>query len=159
MKNLLLCCCADIGVLGILAFPSPKKGCIGVIQTAAVQNKHRTEMKMKIRTILLGAAIAPLFIAHTSFAQFIEVGDAPETIAGAQPTGTTGAPLTSISGSFNAVTDADLYRIFINNPATFSATTANSGTGMSIDTQLFLFTLDGFAIYMNDNEGSGASVR
>ena len=60
-----------------------------------------------------------------------------------------GQPLTAITGSIAPTgADADLYRIFITNPATFSASTVG---GSSLDTSLFLFDLNGRALIANDD--------
>ena len=113
-------------------------------------------MKMRLSIVCAGALIAPMLFAQSALAQFTEIGDAPETIAGAQPVGTSPGAITSLTGTLSSGTDADLFTIFIVNPAAFSATTVNAVTGA--DTQLFLFRLDGTPIYMNDNAPGGLSL-
>jgi MYXO-CTERM domain-containing protein len=102
-----------------------------------------------LRCIL--ASLLAFVCVNTASADFIwtEVGDAGSTLATAQHTVGLGA-MTAISGSFVGASDADLYRFTLSTPATFSATTVG-GTG--IDTQLFLFNVDGFGIAANDDTG------
>jgi hypothetical protein len=96
----------------------------------------------------MGAALAAV-LAVTSTgvaAPFVEVGDAGDTPGTAQITVGVG-PLDSITGSIDVVEFADVFRISITNPLTFSATTA----GSLLDTQLYLFNLDGTGIAFNDD--------
>ncbi len=85
---------------------------------------------------------------------WLEVGDAGDLPATAQvPTGV--GPLTSISGVIgndrpNSLLDADMYRIHIPVPGSFSATTVGTGGTLS-DTQLFLFDAAGVGVYANDD--------
>ncbi len=66
--------------------------------------------------------------------------------------------MTAINGTISSSTDADLFRIFISNPALFSATTVGTG-GTLVDTQLFLFTSGGLGIVGNDDStGSFSST-
>ena len=65
--------------------------------------------------------------------------------------------LNSITGGLASGTDADLFRIYINNPAAFSARTDLSPGTLS-DTQLFLFTVSGVGIAAND-DGTGLGVK
>jgi hypothetical protein len=58
--------------------------------------------------------------------------------------------LDSITGAITANDLADLYCIFIPNPAQFSATTVGTG-GTLVDTQLFLFNANGFGVEANDD--------
>ena len=104
---------------------------------------------MKLSNFSLCAVVSLALLAGTARAQYVEQGDAGQTVATAQATGPAGGPLFSITGSLSSSTDADLYRIFLQNPAQFSATTVNGVT--SVDTQLFLFTMSGRPVYMNDN--------
>ena len=72
----------------------------------------------------------------------------------------TGQTLTAINGTLTAQ-DADLFRIYISSPGSFSATTNNAITnssypgGFDLDTALFLFDATGHAIATNDDEASG----
>jgi len=105
----------------------------------------------------VGAAVvaAGALVAAPSFASaWIESGDAGQTQASAQVTVNTAsyATLGSIGGTLSTSTDVDLFMIHIVDFANFSATTVG---GSSLDTQLFLFTLAGQAIYANDDDASG----
>jgi hypothetical protein len=88
-----------------------------------------------------------------------EVGDAGQTIGTAQSTGVIGGqPLTAIFGTIGTSGDADIYKISVQAPTTFSATTVNALTTTSgLDTELYLFNSTGAAVYANDD--SGASLR
>ena len=98
--------------------------------------------------VALSLAVAPAAYAD----DFVEVGDAGQTPGMASATPGVN-PLTGIVGTFTAgATHADVYRIFIANPATFSATTIG---GTTVDTQLFLFTTAGLGIVGNDDFGLG----
>ena len=85
--------------------------------------------------------------------------DAGQTLADAAVTAgpSDTSPLTTITGSFNAATDADLYVIKISSPGTFSATTVNTASS-GVDTALFLFAIDGSPIATNDDAPGGAST-
>ncbi len=74
-----------------------------------------------------------------------EAGDLPATAL--TPEGSFG--LTQINGSLSSVNDRDMYLIHIDNPATFSATTASG-----FDTQLFLFKADGKGVVSNNDNGA-----
>ena len=79
-------------------------------------------------------------------------GDAGDLPATAQiPTGTD--PFGGLSGSLDTTADADLFRINVCNPTNFVASTANADT--TIDTQLFLFNLDGTGVTFNDDVPDG----
>src|SRR3954449_412851 len=110
---------------------------------------------MTIRSLFAFAAAVTLSTSAVH-AQFVEAGDAGQTLAGASNTGVFGTTLTSITGTIGSATDADLYRIVITAPTTFSASTVNGLT--SIDTALFLFNGSGAAIYMND-DASGLTLQ
>src|SRR5207302_11273498 len=102
-------------------------------------------------------AAALLVSTVSSYAQsYTEVGDAGQTLATVQNTGpVSGSPLTSIFGNLSSATDADLFRITITAPTTFSATTVNGAT--MLDTALFLLTSNGVAICTNDDDPSGTT--
>jgi hypothetical protein len=87
---------------------------------------------------------------------YTELGDAGQTPGTAQTTGAAAGALTDIFGSLASTTDADLYVINITSTSSFSASTVNLATG-SLDTQLFLFTLNGTPLFANDDEPGGAS--
>jgi hypothetical protein len=79
------------------------------------------------------------------------------TLGTAQSTGvTSGLPLPSISGTILNGFDGDFFYITITNPAIFSATTVG---GSTLDTMLYLFTLNGNPVYLNDDAPSGTSVQ
>jgi hypothetical protein len=109
-----------------------------------------------MNTKQIAAVVTSLFLAAFASAQtHNEIGDAGQAIGTAQATGIQGASLSNIVGSLSSATDADLYFIFLSNPATFAATTV----GLTlVDTQLFLFTLSGVAVYTNDDDPGGLSV-
>jgi hypothetical protein len=89
---------------------------------------------------------------------YTELGDAGQTLGTAQNTGATGGQtLNTIFGTISAPGDADLFRITLNAPTTFSATTTFGGT-TTLDTALFLFNNLGQAIYTNDDV-SGSSLQ
>src|SRR5947209_11459143 len=105
------------------------------------------------------AAIAIALSAATSLVHaqiYTELGDAGSTQAGAQNTGfvqTLNGGDFTILGTFLSPTDADVYRLTINSPTTFSASTVNTLTASNggaggLDTQLFLFDSAGHAIVM-----------
>jgi hypothetical protein len=92
-------------------------------------------------------AIVAVFVARTAgAATWTEIGDAGQLPGTAQVTKGTG-PLTLITGH-HSPNDADAFLIRITDPATFSATTDGLANW---DTQLFLFTPDGFGVYYNDD--------
>ncbi len=97
-----------------------------------------------------GLVSAPAARAQT----IAEAGDAGQTLSAAQniPGG-----VTKILGSLGNPSDADLFRLYISSPATFSATTVNVVTDASgIDTELSLFDAAGHGIATND-DASGFS--
>src|SRR4051794_15072173 len=98
-----------------------------------------------------------LLAAGALQAQYVELGDAGVTLGSAQSTGpVSGVPLTSITGTILNGFDGDFFYITITNPTTFSATTVG---GSSLDTMLYLFTLNGSPVYLNDDAPSGTSVQ
>ncbi|MDQ6655257.1 MAG: PEP-CTERM sorting domain-containing protein [Verrucomicrobiota bacterium] len=116
---------------------------------------------------LLAAAFgitASLTLVNTTWAvDYTEVGDAGNSYGTAQSTAASaasaGAPLNRIFGSLSAISDADIFVIYISNPAAFSATTVNSLTGATnLDTQLFLFDSQGRAVFGNDDDASGTTL-
>jgi hypothetical protein len=120
-------------------------------------------MKHKKKAVAAGLLTAASLgvLASTSHAQvFTETTDAGQTLATADPTGAiSGIPLTTIVGTFNSTTDADLYVIQITAPTTFSATTNNTATNLGgQDTALFLFTLAGVPIATNDDAPGGTTT-
>jgi PEP-CTERM motif-containing protein len=113
---------------------------------------------MKLAPTLL-ALVGTLALATASLqAQiYTEIGDAGQTLAGAQTTGILGGqPLNTIVGTISTGTDADLFLITLTAPTTFSATTTGGLTLM--DTALFLFDGMGNAIFTND-DANGMSLQ
>ena len=102
------------------------------------------------------AAAASFVALPASAGTYTEVGDAGQTQGTAQSTTAVAAPLTDIFGTLTSGTDADLFLIYIANPALFSASTNNNNSGL-VDTHLFLMTLAGAPIYIND-DADGTTV-
>ncbi len=88
---------------------------------------------------------------------YAEIGDAGQTLATAQATGTSGGlVLVSITGNISGANDADMFLFTITSPMTFSASTVNGST--LIDTALFLFRSDGTGVYTND-DANGTTLQ
>src|SRR3954451_19249584 len=107
------------------------------------------------------ALAAMLLLAATPLrAQYVEIGDAGQTLGSAQSTGPIGGiNLTTITGSLSGINDADLVVFQITSVTTFSASTVNAITmGTGLDTALFLFNSLGVPIYTND-DASGTSLQ
>ena len=101
----------------------------------------------------LPAVALSLLAAATLQAQnYNEIGDAGSNVPGAQSTGAGGGVLNTISGTILSGTDGDFFYITITNPGAFSASTIG---GSMLDTMLFLFTLSGNPVYLNDDTPSG----
>jgi hypothetical protein len=114
-------------------------------------------MCIKFLRPLLGLAASLVLATASVHGQtYNEIGDAGQTLGGAQTTGpTSGAGLTIISGTLSGINDADLFIFSITTPTTFSATTL---LGSTLDTALFLFNGLGNAIYTND-DANGTSLQ
>lgn len=83
-----------------------------------------------------------------------EVNDAGQLLLTAQePIGN--GPLRNIRGTVSTNADVDLYKIFISDPTTFSAS-VESATG-NFDSVLALFNQGGFGVYGNDDARLGSS--
>ncbi len=110
-----------------------------------------SRLALIIGLVSLGLVVGfvPAAIAIT----FDELGDAPDTVAGALAAGSL-PTLTQIRGNIESETDADIFLITLAVSGRFSATTNNGlgsiGTG---DTQLFLFDSSGHGILANDDDG------
>lgn len=113
-----------------------------------------------LRTCLVLALVSAGAAGVARAATYAEVGDSGQTLGSAQGTGINNTTsLTSIFGSISGGADADLFRITITAPTTFSASTVNAVTmGSNIDTALFLLNSAGAAIYTND-DASGQSFQ
>ena len=113
-------------------------------------------------------ATACLSLAGNLYAvPYNEVGDAGDLPSTAQAiAGPANTTLDSISGSLtltNGISDSDMFRLFITNPATFSASTVGFIQGVnSFDSQIFLFNAAGLGVVGNDdnavNGGSQAAI-
>lgn len=116
---------------------------------------------MKNRTfpshwLSLSVSAACLVFSGALHAQHVEVGDAGSSATTAQGTGNVaGQALTTIGGTLSLTGDADFYLINISTPSLFSATTVG---GTLVDTQIYLFTLAGAPVYLND-DANGASLQ
>lgn len=86
-------------------------------------------------------------VATLSMAQHIEVGDAGNLPGSAQAV----VNQSIIRGSLSENGDEDMYRITISNPGSFSALVVGFGNTPLLDSQLFLFNLDGTGIAHNDD--------
>lgn len=106
----------------------------------------------------LAVAAAATFGLSAQAAIVSELGDAGQTQGTAQVTIGNGGSITSIFGSIASTTDADLFVIYIANPAQFRASTNNGGTDAGLDTVLFLLTADGAPVYLNDDDASGTTL-
>ncbi len=81
-----------------------------------------------------------------------EIADAGQTLATAQvPWGEFGTPLDMILGTDGFPGDVDLYKVFIVDPAGFSADVSYFG-GTIGDSQLFLFDSSGVTVLANDDQ-------
>lgn len=110
------------------------------------------QRKCTLATTLLAVASLSSLATRTCAVTFAEAGDAGQTLATAQATGTDATTaLTAISGTVSTFTDADLFRFTITSTTTFSAT-ASSTAG--IDTSLFLFTAAGVPVLANDDSSN-----
>lgn len=132
----------------------------GVHHTQRLQFRRSTHNTMNTTTsahkrrFALGAVFA-FTLSLTTYAQvFTEVADAGATLATANLPGV--GPLLAIKGNLFSDTDADLFRIFVNDPSTFSATTVG---GTTLDTSLFLLNWNGSPAYLNDDDSSGLSLQ
>ncbi len=107
-------------------------------------------------SLALLLASGPLLRAQN----YTETGDAGSTPGTAQATGliqtSNGNPPQNIFGTISGLNDADVYRIQVTAPMLFSATTVNTTTGLTLDTQLFLFDASARPVYAND-DSSGTS--
>jgi hypothetical protein len=92
------------------------------------------------------------FAATPPFTGYDEIGDAGDLPESAQAT-----PSGAVSGIRGTVTpgDADMYAIYIANPATFSASTRCKAL---FDTQLFLFDANGRGVSFNDDSPLGGAA-
>jgi len=101
---------------------------------------------MKALALLLAAMMAALtFRAHA--ATFVEIGEAGDSLASANPVSTGGVQ--AITGTIEIADDADLYALWLTAGMEFTASSATS-EGI-FDTQLFLFDATGRGLAYNDD--------
>lgn len=105
---------------------------------------------------LVAGALSLLGVIASQAQIYNENGDAGTSVGTAQATGS-GGPLTTINGSIFNSFDGDFFYITITDPALFSATTVG-GTQFGLDTMLYLFTMEGNPVYLNDDDPSGATL-
>jgi PEP-CTERM motif len=113
-------------------------------------------MKKYLFALTLSVLSGMLLANAASAVTYTEGSDAGQTPGTASGTPPGGLPLTAIFGSISGVNDADVFLINIVNPAAFLASTVNMGTGL--DTALFLFDVNGHAVYTND-DANGMSLQ
>lgn len=108
---------------------------------------------------LLAVAAALLCPVGADAAAYVEI-NAGQTLGTAEAVGPAGVTVDTITGTLSALQDADLFRIYIMTPSTFSATTLNAGTNdATLDTALFLFDSAGRAVATNDDDAGGLSLQ
>jgi PEP-CTERM motif len=115
-------------------------------------------MKSFIRICVLGCS----FLALASAGTIWHEGDNGEGGAGGLPNGanvTIGeGSLTDIIGTLSDETaGADMYEIYISDPANFSATTAGHGGNPIVNPSIYLFDSTGAGLFGNDNLSGGDS--
>jgi len=119
-------------------------------------SKSRSIIPALLPRALTALAVSVLGMAGSALAApvatYAEIGDAGQTQGTAQSALAGGAVLSDIFGSLGSETDVDLFVVNITSFAAFSATTVNSGTDSLLDTQIFLLTLSGQAVCLNDND-------
>jgi hypothetical protein len=114
------------------------------------------QRSFRTHCLQLAISLACLTSTGALHAQYVEAGDAGSSASTAQGTGSVaGQTLTSIAGNLSTTGDADFFLITISNPSLFSATTVG---GSLVDTQLYLFTLSGAPVYLND-DANGSSLQ
>lgn len=113
------------------------------------------------RALCMAAALAASIALTPPGAQaatFQESGDAGDTVASAMNTGQAGAPqpLSTLIGAVLSSLDADLFLIHITDGASFSAV-ASAATQL-FDPQLFLLTMSGVPVVLNDDAAGGLTT-
>ena len=92
--------------------------------------------------------IASFVVSTAQASTWAEVGDAGNLLGSAQiPVGN----VTSITGVALTTLDVDLYKIFISDPTTFSASVSGGDGSGEYDSALALFDQDGLGVYANDD--------
>jgi len=116
-------------------------------------------MKRSILKVLIVLALVLGMAAPGLAYTVIEAGDAGELITTSQNTTGGSGALTTITGSLSSAGgagDADLYKIYISDPANFTATTVTGpkppgNTFVPPDTMLFLFDASGKGLMGDDD--------
>lgn len=106
------------------------------------------------RALLTAAVLSTAASAHAAFlpsSNYVETGDAGQTLATAQNAGAFPGGASTISGTIGTSTDADLYS-FTLSVATQLRFVSTSTTG--IDTNIFLFNSTGVALFGNDDSST-----
>ena len=128
-----------------------------------IQNIRKMNLQWGItekffRILLFTGLFLLASLAPNAFAGFVDMGtvwfeegDAGQSVDDHQDV--TSGSLTAISGTLSSDTDIDVYAIFINAPANFTASTVG---GASFDTMRSLFDINGLGIRSN-NDASGTS--
>ncbi|MDH7570014.1 MAG: PEP-CTERM sorting domain-containing protein [Armatimonadota bacterium] len=116
----------------------------------------RAIKRMTLASLVLAASLAVSAVFAQTWSEVGDAGDMPGTaqvVTGTGPLTTIFGTITPGSGIPYVAPDADLYKIYISDPANFSASTVNAATTM--DTHLFLFRSDGTGVYANEDFGPG----
>lgn len=130
----------------------------GLITASGVRDhtQHMTTTTSAHKRRFAWGAFLALALSLTAHAQlFTEMGDAGATLTTANSLPGFGR-IDAISGRLSSGTDADLYRIYVNDPTVFSATTVG---GTTLDTSLFLLKWDGSPAFLNDDDAGGLSLQ
>lgn len=107
--------------------------------------KLNLAQKMGVSISLLAMS---LLASPAHAVDWTEISDAGQLVGTAQePTGD--GRLRNIYGTISTTNDVDMYRLYISNPDTFSAS-VNSTSG-DLDSAIGLFNEGGFALYANDD--------
>lgn len=112
--------------------------------------------------VVSGIALLAWVVEPAAAATLVEMGDAgdlPSTAQSSEGVQPFGTPLDAITGTIASASDQDMFEIFIDDPANFSASTNNAGTNLSADddTMLFLFRANGLGGLANDDT-SGSNL-
>ncbi|HVW65648.1 MAG TPA: DVUA0089 family protein [Nitrosospira sp.] len=103
-------------------------------------------------SLLTAALLVTLLAGPAHAVNWTEVGDAGDLLGTAQEPMGDGS-LRNIYGTISTNADVDLYRIFISDPTSFSASvTSTSG---NFDSVLALFNGGGYGVYANDDARLG----
>ena len=113
-------------------------------------------VRLPVVLALVGLMLAPRVRAVT----YQEVGDAGDLPGTAQAiTGTSGTPLTQISGMLaltNNTSDSDMFEIDISNTSTFAVSMPAARGTNNFDSQLMIFNAAGKGVFGDDDAASGS---